>query len=132
MPTGLRAIKNFIVGSRKFILLILLLLVSTAFFYFHLYDYLTLDTIKKYKMTALQLTSHHYKLAVTIYIFIFTLMVACAIPCATVLTLIGGFLFGISAIIYSVLCTTLGGLILFLSVRSAIWAPTSLHAPRAG
>ena len=109
-------------------MLILLLLVSTAFFYFHLYDYLTLDTIKKYKMTALQLTSHHYKLAVTIYIFIFTFMVACAIPCATVLTLIGGFLFGISAIIYSVLCTTLGGLILFLSVRSAIGTHVSARS----
>jgi len=120
MLTGFESIKNIFLASRKFFFLILLVLVSTAFFYFHLYEYLTLDTIKKYQSAALQLTTDHYKIAVSIYILIFTFMVACAIPCATVLTLIGGFLFGLTAIIYAVFCTTLGGMILFLSVRSAI------------
>jgi uncharacterized membrane protein YdjX (TVP38/TMEM64 family) len=130
MQTSSTSIKNFFMASRKFLFLFLLVSVSTAFFYFHLYEYLTLETIKKYQTTATQLTTDHYKMAVSLYILIFTGMVACAIPCATVLTLIGGFLFGISAVLFAVFSTTFGGMILFLSVRSAIGS--HLHTRSSG
>jgi uncharacterized membrane protein YdjX (TVP38/TMEM64 family) len=122
MSTGFKSIKQFFVTGKKFILLILLLSIFTAFFYFHLYEYLTLDTIKKYHITAVRLTAEHFSLSISVYILIFTFMVACAIPCATIFTLLGGFLFGLSAIVFSVFSTTVGGMILFLSVRSAIGA----------
>lgn len=120
MPAFLNRFKVLFFASRKFIVLFLLVLVSFTFFYFHLYTYLTLDTLKAYQALARHLTAAHYETAVFVYLLIFTGMVACAIPCATVLTLIGGFLFGLPAILYAEISTTAGGLILFLSVRSAI------------
>jgi uncharacterized membrane protein YdjX (TVP38/TMEM64 family) len=105
--------------SQYFILGMLVLLFS-LFFYFHLYDYLTLDTVKHYQNTAEQWTNSHYSLAVTMYLLIFTALIACAIPCATFFTILGGFLFGTIAIVYAELGTTAGGLILFLAVRTAL------------
>lgn len=95
-------------------------LVFISFFYFHLYDYFTLDYLRFYHAEAAAWTSDHYALAVSIYLLVFTLGIACALPCATLLTLVGGFLFDTLAIIYAEFCITLGGLILFLAVRTAI------------
>ena len=49
-------------------------------------------------------------------------MIACGIPGATILTLLGGFLFGGLAIAYSIFATTAGGLILYLAIRTAFGA----------
>jgi len=104
----------------RYVSLILLILASFTFFYFHLYDYLSLTTLKHYQLEAQTWTNSHYLLAVSLYIGLFTLLIACAVPCATVLTLIGGFLFDIIAILYAECCITFGGMILFLAVRTAI------------
>lgn len=111
---------NHFMSYKKYSFLALLVLLSSSFFYFHLYDYLSLDTLKSYQSIAQAWTSTHYKTAVTLYIVVFMLLIACGIPCATVLTLLGGFLFDTIAILYAVLSTTGGGLILFLAVRTAI------------
>lgn len=105
---------------RKYFFLSFLLLVFILFFYFRLYDYFTFGMLKKYQIDAQIWTAKHYECALIIYILIYTAMIACAIPCATFFTLLGGFLFGNIAIIYAVFSTTLGGLILFLAVRTAI------------
>ena len=112
--------KQILKNTMQFLLLGILLLICVSFFYFHLYDYLNLDIFKYYQTAAQQWTDSHYHLAVTMYMLIFTALIACAIPCATFLTLLGGFLFGTIAILYAELGTTLGGLILFLAVRTAI------------
>jgi uncharacterized membrane protein YdjX (TVP38/TMEM64 family) len=105
---------------RKYLFLSILLLVAVTFFYFHLYDYFTFDTLKTYQTLIQSWTIEHYKSAVAIYILLFAIMIACTIPCATFFTLLGGFLFGSIAIVYAIFSTTLGGLILFLAVRTAI------------
>jgi uncharacterized membrane protein YdjX (TVP38/TMEM64 family) len=64
----------------------------------------------------------HYYQATFIYIFGFALLITCAIPCATFLTLLGGLLFGSIAILYALFSITFGGFLLFLSVRTAIGA----------
>lgn len=109
-----------ITSIRPYLFLGLLAVVLTSFFYFHLYDYLTLNTLKNYQTTVQQWTLAHYNLAICIYILTFTGLIACTIPCATFLTLVGGFLFGNIAFFYAVFSTTLGGFILFLTVRSTI------------
>ncbi|TAK74796.1 MAG: hypothetical protein EPO11_06400 [Gammaproteobacteria bacterium] len=114
--------RMFFIHIQKYFLLTLLLLLVCLFFYFHLYDYLSLSTIRKYHAAAEQWTMMHYKSAVGLYLLIFTLLIACGIPCATLLSLLGGFLFGNIAIIYATLGTTLGGLTLFLAVRTALGA----------
>jgi uncharacterized membrane protein YdjX (TVP38/TMEM64 family) len=107
---------------KKWFLLGLLGVMLSLFFYFHLNRYLTFETIQTYLADVQQWTELHYRSAVTIYILFFILMIACAIPGATILTLLGGFLFGISAFIYAIMGTTLGGLVLFLAIRTAIGA----------
>lgn len=114
--------KKFFIILKKWLLLSLLLLICFTFFYFHLYDYLTLTTINTYQVDAQQWTAHHYQDAVFLYLVVYILTIACAIPCATLLTLLGGFLFGSIAFLYAILGTTLGGTILFLAVRTAVGA----------
>ena len=100
--------------------LAILVLAFITFFYFHLYDYLTFSTLQHYQLEAQSWTSSHYLLALSVYTVILTLLIACAIPAATVLTLSGGFLFDAIAILYAEFSITIGGMILFLAVRKAI------------
>lgn len=104
----------------RYFMLGLLALVFILFFYFQLYDYLTLTTLKHYQSTAQQWTNSHYDLAAALYIIIFVLLIACAIPCATFMTLVGGFLFSTIAILYAEFSITFGGMILYYAVRTAI------------
>lgn len=105
---------------QKWLVLILLALCSFAFFYFHLYKFLNAHTIKIYEAAAQQWTITHYNSAVSLYLLLFIGLVACAVPCATFFTILGGFLFGTIAILYAELGTTLGGIILFLAIRTSI------------
>lgn len=100
--------------------LILLAILCGAFFYFDLHRYLSFNTIKTYHAAAKQWTNAHYQSAVSLYILAFSLLIACAIPCATVFTLMGGFLFGSIALLYAMFSTTLGGMILYFAVRTSI------------
>jgi uncharacterized membrane protein YdjX (TVP38/TMEM64 family) len=104
----------------RFAFLGILLLACVLFFYFHLYDYLTLTTLKHYQSAAQEWTNLHYNLAVGLYVTVFVLLIACAIPCATFMTLLGGFLFSSIAILYAEFSITFGGMLLFLAVRTAI------------
>lgn len=112
--------KKIFTEFRNYVFLGLLLLASASFFYFRLYDYLTLETLKTYQSVVQEWTSQHYTAAIIIYIVVFFTLIACAIPCATFLTLLGGYLFGSIAILYATFSITFGGMILFLSIRTAI------------
>ncbi|MBA3661798.1 MAG: VTT domain-containing protein [Gammaproteobacteria bacterium] len=107
---------------KRWFLLTLLLILLVSFFYFDLHHYLTYETLKKYQTFATQWTAQHYFQATVLYILVFTLLIACAVPCATFLTLLGGFLLGTIAIPYAVFATTFGGLILCLAVRMSVGA----------
>src|SRR5579883_772452 len=82
--------------------LAILVLLCCAFFYFHLQKYLSFETVKTYHTAAQEWTKLHYQYAVTLYIMVFALLIACTIPCATFFTLMGGFLFGSIALLYAV------------------------------
>lgn len=108
--------------SKRWSLLWLLCLLSIAFFYFHLYDYLTFSAIKTYQAKIIAWTNSHYLAATGLFLLIYTVMISCAIPGGTIMTLLGGFLFGIYAYFYVVFGSVVGGLVLFFAVRSAIGA----------
>lgn len=122
--------KNIFISVKKWLLLSFLCLAFFLFYYFELYKYLSLETIKTYHLSIEQWTNTHYISAVSLYLIIFTVLVACGIPCATVLTLFGGFLFGTIALLYAIIGTTLGGAILFLAIRTSIGA--HIAAKRSG
>ena len=96
-----------------------LLFLLALIFYFNFYDYLSLHAIQQYHGSMQQWTMSHYKIALSLYVLLYTVLVACALPCATVLALLGGFLFGIQAVLYAVFSTTLGGIFLYLAVRTS-------------
>jgi len=104
---------------QRYTLLGLLIVFTILFVYFRFYNYLHLPILRSYQAYALSLAQTHYVQAVLIYITIFIVLIACAIPCATVLSLIGGFLFGGIALLYADVAITVGGLILFFAVRFA-------------
>jgi uncharacterized membrane protein YdjX (TVP38/TMEM64 family) len=105
---------------KKYFALGVIALVAFLFFYTHLYEYLSLHAIRDYHLLAKIWTHDHYRIAILIYILSFTILIACGIPCATIFSLIGGFLFGGIAVFYALFSMTVGGLGLFLAVRSAV------------
>lgn len=104
---------------RRWLPLTLLVTLFILFFIFRLHHYLTFEAISQYQSVIKQWTMTHHYMAVTLYILIFIVLLACAIPGGTVLCLVGGFLFGWKAFFYALFATTVGGLLLCLAVRSA-------------
>lgn len=104
----------------KWLPLVILALLFFTFFYLGFHRYLSYEAIKAYDSAAQRWTGEHYLLATSLYLCIYTLLIACAIPCGTFFTLLGGFLFGYIAIPYAILCTTMGGTLLYFSVRTSI------------
>lgn len=98
----------------------LLLIIASAlavFFISGSYRYLTLPSLQHYHHFLKVWTEQHYFSAAIIYTALFTALIACGIPVATLLGLLGGFLFGHVGVIYAALGTTLGGIILYSAVK---------------
>jgi Uncharacterized conserved protein len=94
------------------------LLSVLAFIYFDLTTYLSLDAVKTHRDRLLQLTETYYPLAVTTFIATYIVQTACSLPGATVMTLLGGFLFGsVFGMLYVNLGATTGATLAFLAAR---------------
>jgi uncharacterized membrane protein YdjX (TVP38/TMEM64 family) len=110
--------KNF--SWKKLIPIMVLLLGLAAFFYFRLYEYVNLETLKAHRELLLQWTAQY---PVTIglgFMLIYTIAVAISIPNAVLLTILGGFLFGpVWGTIYVVISATFGATIIFLAAKTA-------------
>ena len=112
---------NFLVSFlRRWFFIGILFCLLFVFFYYHLSQYLTMETLQLNYLKVANWTEHHYYYAVILYVILFTMLIACGIPCATILTLLGGFLFGSIGILYAMVGTTFGGFLLFLAVRTAV------------
>jgi len=118
----------FISTFKKWGLISLLALMLVLFIYFHLYDYLNLESIKHYQTVLQNWTNAYYPYVVAVYLLVFIILIAATIPAATLLTLLGGFLFGSIAIVYAILGITLGGLILCFAIRTSIGAHIAGHS----
>ncbi len=81
----------------------------------------SLEAIKAQRESLLEHVSTHPVLSITSFIALYTIAVALSLPIATILTLLGGFLFGsILGTIAIVIGASTGATILFLIARSAI------------
>lgn len=119
---------QFLILCRKWWLLCLLILLCFSFYFFHLGEYISFESIKTSQAIIKSWTDTHYFAAVGLFILIFTLLIAATIPGATFLTLVSGFLFGPIGVLYSIAGTTLGGLVLFYAVRLSIGAHIALKS----
>lgn len=95
-----------------------LLLVCFLIYYFEIFKFLTFENIQKNKEYFLSLVKAHYFLSITAYCFLYIIVSSLAIPGATILTLLGGFLFGFMHASLAVLISaTIGATASFLLAR---------------
>jgi uncharacterized membrane protein YdjX (TVP38/TMEM64 family) len=92
-----------------------------AFFYFGLDKYMTLEALKQHRHAMLAWTQSHTILAMLSYMLTYILLVAISFPGASLLTIVGGFLFGIvvGSLLVSV-SATVGASIIFWAARTAL------------
>lgn len=89
-----------------------------AFFWFDLDTYLTLETMKANRDRLLAFTDEHHAIAVVSFIVTYCLVTGLSLPGATILTLVGGFLFGsLLGTIFVNLGATGGATLAFLAAR---------------
>ena len=106
--------------KRFLIIFSIFIIGGTIFYYFGLHRFIQLDTIKKNEQVIRLFVNQHYAFAVFLYMAFFAIMIACSLPVVAPLTIIGGFIFGLWAIGYALLATTIGGLTAFIIIRSFI------------
>ncbi|MEL0106697.1 MAG: TVP38/TMEM64 family protein [Rhodospirillaceae bacterium] len=105
---------------KKLLPVAVIIAIFAAFFTFGGHDYISLESLKKHRQTLLDWTAQYHLLVVLSFIGLYCVMVAATIPGALVMTLAGGFLFGVvEATIYIVFAATLGATAIFLIARYA-------------
>ncbi len=86
--------------------------------FFTLRDYLNFQTLAANREALLAYRDANYLLAVVGFVLIYTLFAAFSLPGALIVTLAGGFLFGLfPGAFYNILGATTGATILFLAAR---------------
>ena len=104
--------------KNKFVLLILFIAAITAARFLFMADMLTLDTVKRERDELRETVNTHYVVSVLSFIAVYVGVTALSIPGATVLTIAGGFLYGVlPAILYVNIGATLGAVFAFLAAR---------------
>jgi len=105
---------------KRLIPVVVILIVIACVIYFRWYEYLTFSALQEHHQQLEQWTAQHYVLTVLAYMLIYIVAVAASIPGATILTLAGGYLFGIiPGTIYVVISATIGACLIFLAVETA-------------
>ncbi len=81
-------------------------------------EFLSLDTLRAYRKTLTGLVEQHSIASAAIYLAVYILATALSVPGAVVLTLAGGFLFGmLYGAAFAVIGATIGAITLFLIAR---------------
>ena len=104
--------------SGKLIIAAVIGLAIGGFFWFDLDAYLTLETVKANRDRLLAFTDEHRAAAVASFIVTYSLVTGLSLPGATILTLMGGFLFGsLLGTVFVNLGATSGATLAFLTAR---------------
>ncbi|NNE38985.1 MAG: TVP38/TMEM64 family protein [Gammaproteobacteria bacterium] len=106
---------------KKFLPISIILLLIISAWLLGLNELINLDSIKSQRSELLELVNARPVLSASAFVAIYIISVALSLPIATVLTLLGGFLFGrwlgTFLIVFS---ATAGATILFIAAKSAI------------
>ena len=99
-------------------LLILIILAVIAFFLFDIQQYAKLDYIKAEQQNIFEYYKQNVFFIMVLFVFLYILVTALSLPVATVLTLLGGALFGFSSgLIIVSFASTIGATLAFLMAR---------------
>ena len=105
----------------RFAPLALIGIAFAAFFLFDLGRFLSLEVLQANRAWLADQVAANGVLAALVYVTIYAAAVAVSVPGATVLTLLGGFLFGsILGTTYTVLGATIGAVLIFLATKTAL------------
>ncbi|MGE0652877.1 MAG: TVP38/TMEM64 family protein [Alphaproteobacteria bacterium] len=105
----------------RYLPLVLIVAAFGAFFLFDLDRYLSFEELRRHRETLGALVRDHAVLAALGFIVVYAVSTAVSLPGGAILTLAGGFLFGVVAgSIYVVIGATVGATALFLAARSAL------------
>ena len=86
-------------------------------------DYLSVDALRDNREALLAWRDSNYAVAVLTYMAVYIAVVAFSLPGALVMTLTGGFLFGlIPGTIYTVTAATIGATCIFIAARTSLGA----------
>ncbi len=106
--------------ARRLLPLLLLAALSAAMMALGVPDALTLDSLRDNRETLQRFVAAHGAVAAVSYVVAYAVVVALSLPGATLMTLAGGFLFGVGlGGALGVLSATLGASLLFVVARSA-------------
>ena len=94
------------------------------FFGFGLDNYVDLAVLREHRNALQEFVSNHAVLAVLAYIGAYIVVTAVSCPAASLLTLSGGFLFGVAgASAYTVIGATVGATLVFMAAKSSLGEP---------
>jgi uncharacterized membrane protein YdjX (TVP38/TMEM64 family) len=114
---------------RRLLPVAILAVALALFFAFDLQKYLSFEALGAHRATLLDLVERQYIAVLAAYVLIYALMVAVSVPGGTVLTVAGGFLFGLWAgTLASAAGATIGAALLFLAARHALAEPLRARA----
>ena len=106
---------------KRFLPLAILLLAIAGVLASGLADYLSFEQLQQNRAQLLDFVDRHPLLAPLLFMAIYAAVIALSIPGGAVLTVAGGFLFGVGlATLYVVVAATVGASLVFLAARTAL------------
>ena len=105
---------------KKWVPLLILVIGLVAFFVAGGTKYLSFEMLSQNYKALNAYTANHYLLSALIFVCVYIIIAAFSIPGATIMTLLGGFLFGaVFGSVWVVIGATIGATITFLAVQTA-------------
>ncbi len=109
---------------KRLIPFLVLLAGLVAFFALGLDDYVTVEALRDNRDFLLAFVERYGVLAGLVYMLIYAAAIAICVPGGAVMTIAGGFLFGVKlATVYVVIAATLGATVLFVVVKPVLGDP---------
>lgn len=112
--------KNIYTKIKRFLPISILIMCLGLFFYFKLYQYFTFSSLQQHREQLTSWTQQYYLLSALVFCVVYIFAVALSFPGATLLTLLGGFLFGIAlGSLFVILSATIGACLIFMATKTA-------------
>jgi uncharacterized membrane protein YdjX (TVP38/TMEM64 family) len=106
---------------KRFLPLAILVLAIVTVFAFGLDEYLRFEQLSQNRAQLLDFVERHAALAPLLFMAIYAAVIALSVPGGAVLTMAGGFLFGVAlGTLYVVVAATIGASLVFLAARTAL------------
>jgi len=109
---------------KKLLPVAVLVAILVAFFATGTHNHLTFETLRANYVDLQSFVADYFILAMAIYVVGYAIVTAASLPVASLLTLVGGFLFGwLLGTVFTVIGATIGATILFLAARTSFGEP---------